>query len=1730
MASLPRSFRSPGRRCILGLLCLFLLPVAGAEGSTSPEVSAPEPTSGRDSEPTSENAVLHHRLQNLDQQLHHLLTDIRTEASNADKARSDGWTRRDSWVRQSQDLAQHLESLQRAWFNGQQADPTSQRKIDVLRALHGNLQRALELVASEDISRVQALPAAEPVAHSPSDTHKAVPANNACSNALPLTLGQERTGTLAMATADGQNSCSAFASPDVWYRYTALTDGDVSFDSSGSSFDTTVSVHQGCPGLEANELACNDDGYGLQGAATIFLAAGQEVWVRLSSFDGPTSFDAPTHDGFSLRAAALPTVSGRVTNDASGLPLADINLRLCSRDGGFTVHTAVTSDDGSYVLGGPRSELITPDSYYVQTFGNRRSGYVDEVYDDIPRPEEAYNVCNEPEATAVELPAGVYLEGIDLALSPGGNVSGQARQADGRPVSARIHAYDQSGRSLGYTFTNVFGYYTLVGLPASNVFLHAVPRNVSDSVAYDGVSCGPSCVPTDGTPVTITSEQTTSGIDFVLPGGPTLRGTVTSEDGIPLLDAVVFAHRGDRLFSPEAVRTAMDGSYAFHDLDPVAYIVEVRAVGYETEIFDDIACGSNCDFTLGRIVDLHHADETIIDFELARDPDIQPQVNLLGTVTDRTSGAPMPDVLVNAYDPTIGRVLSNATTRFDGSFQVPVFPDRTYYLYTRGPQTHENQVLGGEVCPHYNDAGQPSRNECDPLRAVPVTPGNETLTGLAFQLAALARIEGTVTDIAGQPLADVEVLACKYTDPEICLLSGTVETLTDDQGTYSLPVPPGDHFLFFSGPIHLQVYDAAPCPNENHQPCPSAGIRSLHVESANVTGIDIQAMARGHIRGRVWDELGQPVWGNRGRVWLWSVPEQRQVAFHYLDNTGKFSFNYLLAGNHSYKIFTETPGHRDQVYDGIACEGSCPGASGELFAFTGEAVVREGVDFTLQRQPTLSGRVLDAFTGEAVHSADVRLWDVHGTFTDLSVATDGAGRFLLAGVEPGTYYLTATASGFLGLVYADISCEQAGSCSVPTILRGHPLTVAMGDDLTGLDFQLVANSSIRGRVSEALTNDGLTTTIYVFDASGRTVDTIHSSSFRDGEYRSGELPAGTYYVGAGDTHGTGLFEPKLYDGISCPHGLGQPPCEDPAVVATPVSVQPQKITHGIDLVLRPRAVGIRGSVQVAGGSALAGVRIDAWDAYSGALAGHAFTQSDGSFSLSLPPSSYFVSTHNQLGLVDEVFAGVLCPAGSALQGHCEPRLGTPVAARGVSLPSVRFSLGQRRSHQDTAGTGTHPSSSPSPRQQGSSVEGTVRNRTGQPLEGIEVERGARNGSLIDVTVTGADGRFRFSGLDAGLYVFDARSPAGSTPYVEQSFDGVDCQPRCIGSIGLDQRRGTQVPVTDDANIVGIDFRLLLGGRIEGRVFDATSGNPIGTAGVTLQPVDGSWSDSILVDALGNYQTPPLPPGLYTLTARDEAYEVQLFDRQPCPVHPEIPNRLSCDVFEGTQVRVHTGSTTQPVDFPLRPKGRIRGQVFELETGQALPRQYLRLERSGEAPIYVRTGRDGHFAFNGLASGTYYLGSDLDGPQGQQPSDYANVLYQGLTCRQPCDFAKGTPINIDTLSDVRIDLHLPRLPLRLFGSVRNAASRAPLSGVEIEVYNAAGTLVTSTTTQPNGSYRLDVPPGEYRLSTHNILGFLDQAYPGVECADSCEPTAGTLLTIDFETGKRADFELRSVLTP
>lgn len=108
---------------------------------------------------------------------------------------------------------------------------------------------------------------------------------DACAGAIPVSTGVY-TGSTAGMTSDGSSACQS-TSPDVWFKYVADAQPKlVEITTCGSSFDTVLSTHTGCPGINQNVLDCNDDWDACGSASRLRFMPnpGQTIYIRLCGY------------------------------------------------------------------------------------------------------------------------------------------------------------------------------------------------------------------------------------------------------------------------------------------------------------------------------------------------------------------------------------------------------------------------------------------------------------------------------------------------------------------------------------------------------------------------------------------------------------------------------------------------------------------------------------------------------------------------------------------------------------------------------------------------------------------------------------------------------------------------------------------------------------------------------------------------------------------------------------------------------------------------------------------------------------------------------------------------------------------------------------------------------------------------------------------------------------------------------------------------------------------------------------------------------------------------------------------------------------------------------------------------------------------------------------------------------------------------------------------------------
>ena len=205
---------------------------------------------------------------------------------------------------------------------------------------------------------------------------------------------------------------------------------------------------------------------------------------------------------------APPKRAIRGTVRASGLTLAGVTVEAYGHNAALA-GSVTTAADGTYTIDG-----LNPGAYYLRTVNAQ--GYVDELHDNVACPG-----CDPVAGSAVTVPAGADVTGIDFDLAPGTVVSGLVQSQFTSPASltsltgASVSIYTPSNVLAGRAVTDRTGRFT-IALPAGTYYAisGAIPGHVR-KLWMNGSCVSGICPFEGGTPIAVSGTPITN-IDFAL--------------------------------------------------------------------------------------------------------------------------------------------------------------------------------------------------------------------------------------------------------------------------------------------------------------------------------------------------------------------------------------------------------------------------------------------------------------------------------------------------------------------------------------------------------------------------------------------------------------------------------------------------------------------------------------------------------------------------------------------------------------------------------------------------------------------------------------------------------------------------------------------------------------------------------------------------------------------------------------------------------------------------------------------------------------------------------------------------------------------------------------------------------------------------------------------------------------------------------------------------------------
>lgn len=416
----------------------------------------------------------------------------------------------------------------------------------------------------------------------------------------------------------------------------------------------------------------------------------------------------------------------------------------------------------------------------------------------------------------------------------------------------------------------------------------------------------------------------------------------------------------------------------------------------------------------------------------------------------------------------------------------------------------------------------------------------------------------------------------------------------------------------------------------------------------------------------------------------------------------------------------------------------------------------------------------------------------------------------------------------------------------------------------------------------------------------------------------------------------------------------------------------------------------------------------------------------------------------------------------------------------------------------------------------STISGTVtRTADASVVAGATILVADASGGIVTFATTGAAGTYTVD-PGPGTFAIAVLAPR----LVTEVYDDLPCP-----NFSCDLGQATPIVLAHGAAITGIDFALDPQPRITGTVTGGSPAVPRAGVDVTAFLANGdgvAGSGTTLAD--GSYEL-FFDPGTVNVRTSNTA---QLIDE----VHPDIACAFGiCDTTGASVFTLTTGQSQAGVDFVLAQGASLGGEVTRESDGQPLEGlPVLVYDATGANVTATNTAADGSWRVGtGMPAGTYravVLGGGSFQPE----------LWDDIECTGPagdeCQVADGDPIVLaGTQVRTDIDFALRRSAAVLSGTITRFDTGAPLAGVFVQVYSGAN-LVIEFPNNADGTWSIEVPPGNYTVRASPLPPFAPELYPGVQCLDGfffCAGTAETIALAPEQEIGDIDFALAPVAT-
>lgn len=440
-----------------------------------------------------------------------------------------------------------------------------------------------------------------------------------------------------------------------------------------------------------------------------------------------------TLSGRNFALSPAGAITGRVTNAATGAPLANVQVEVSRRFGQNLSRAEVTSDaSGVFTV-----TTLAPGTYFASTRSvSAASTHTNMIFGNILCVRSCNDAIALVSGTPIVVTAGATTGGIDFALAPGGAISGRVlNSATSAPLrDVTVSVWTRTGVDLTAVksvTTGASGAYAFAGLhPGVYLVSSDAYRASAVSEVHANKPCRARCSLDEvggGTPVTVTAS-TTSTIDFSLDPGGSISGSIAAAGTLtPVLGVVdVYRLSGAGVRLAARASTTSSGAFVVSGLSTGSYVALVQVGGYASTLYNGLLCEpcSSVRIAAGTPIAVTNGANTPgINFTLGLTATIR------GTVRAAATNAPVVGARMLVFRAGSPTAVALTFTNTAGGYTVTGLAGGTYFVATDAAQL-TNQVYSGVVCPGSVCTASVATSQGSPI---PVSAG-ATVTGFDFSL------------------------------------------------------------------------------------------------------------------------------------------------------------------------------------------------------------------------------------------------------------------------------------------------------------------------------------------------------------------------------------------------------------------------------------------------------------------------------------------------------------------------------------------------------------------------------------------------------------------------------------------------------------------------------------------------------------------------------------------------------------------------------------------------------------------------------------------------------------------------------------------------------------------------------------------------------------------------------------------------------------------------------------